>query len=90
MRQRAIRPVVLASGRAVQRDVRRMEDIVRESGLDWTLLRPGRLITGRDVSDYRITALPASRPLTSRTDIAHALVHEVAHGEHLGETVYVS
>ncbi|SER61391.1 Putative NADH-flavin reductase [Streptomyces sp. yr375] len=90
LRQRAIRPLVLASGSAVQRDVRRMENIVRESGLDWTLLRPGRLVAGSEVSDYRMTARPVPRPLTFRTDIAHALVREVTHGAYLGETVYVS
>ncbi|MGW0711052.1 NAD(P)-dependent oxidoreductase [Streptomyces sp. NPDC002643] len=88
--QRAFRPVVLACGRAVQQDVRRMEDIVRETGLDWTLFRTGRLVTRSDVTDYRITADPAPRTLTSRVDLAHALVHEVTHRDHVGETVHVA
>ncbi|WP_338896848.1 NAD(P)H-binding protein [Streptomyces sp. TG1A-60] len=88
--QRMIRPVVLACGRAVQQDVRRMENIVRETGLDWTLFRPGRLVTRSDVTDYRITADPAPCALTSRLDLAHALVREVTHRDHVGEAVHVA
>lgn len=88
--QRAIRPLVLACSRAVQEDVRRMENIVRETGLDWTLFRPGRLGTRSDVTDYRIAAHPATRALTSRVDLAHALVREVTHCDHVGEIVHVA
>jgi putative NADH-flavin reductase len=88
--QQVIRPVVLACGRAVRQDVRRMEDIVRETGLDWTLFRPGRLVTRSDVTDYRITADPAARALTSRVDLAHALVREATRGDHVRETVHVA
>ncbi|MFJ2212876.1 NAD(P)-dependent oxidoreductase [Streptomyces sp. NPDC101062] len=90
LRQRATRPVVLACGRAVQEDVRRMENVVREAGLDWTLFRTGRLVGRSDVSDYRIAPRPEPRLLTSRVDLAHALVHEVTHGDHLRRTVYVA
>jgi putative NADH-flavin reductase len=88
--QQVIRPVVFACSRAVQQDVRRMENIVRETGLDWTLFRPGRLVTRSDVTDYRITAEPAPRALTSRVDLAHALVREVTHRDYVGETVHVA
>lgn len=90
LRQRAIRPAVLACSRAVQRDVRRMENIVREAGLDWTLFRPDRLVSRSDVTDYRVTTRPVSRPLTSRIDLAHAIIHEVAHRDHPGEIVHVA
>ncbi|MFE4371010.1 NAD(P)-dependent oxidoreductase [Streptomyces sp. NPDC056835] len=90
LRQRAIRPVVLACGRAVQQDVRRMESIIRETGLDWTLFRPGRLVCRSEVTDYRITTHPGRRPPTSRTDLAHALVQAVSHRDHLRETLHVA
>ncbi|MER5972453.1 NAD(P)H-binding protein [Streptomyces sp. NPDC002055] len=89
-RQRAIRPLVLALSRAVQEDVRGMEGIVRETGLDWTVFRPGRLLSGSHVTDYRTTVRPLPCPLTSRADIAHALVRELTNGDHLGETVFVT
>ncbi|MFE3827162.1 NAD(P)-dependent oxidoreductase [Streptomyces sp. NPDC059092] len=88
--QRAARPVVLACSRAVREDVRRMENVVREAGLDWTLFRPGRLVGRNDVSDYRIAPVPEPRLLTSRVDLAHALVHEVTHGDHVRRIVYVA
>jgi len=88
--QRVIRPAVLACDGAVRQDVRRMEGIVRQAGLDWTLLRPGRLITRGDVTDYRITPEPASRARTSRIDLAHALVHAITCRDYVGETVHVA
>ncbi|MFH9134321.1 NAD(P)-dependent oxidoreductase [Streptomyces sp. NPDC017524] len=90
LRQRAMRPVVLASSHAVQRDVRCMEKIVRGNGLDWTLFRPGRLVGRSDVTDYRIVTRPAPRLLTSRVDLAHALVREITQCDYVGETIYVA
>ncbi|MEU5404130.1 NAD(P)H-binding protein [Streptomyces sp. NPDC005963] len=88
--QRLVRPLTLACSRAVQRDVRHMENVVRASGLDWTLIRPGRLVDRARMTGYQVTACPVRRPVTSRADLAHALVHVLVHGGHVGETVCVA
>jgi putative NADH-flavin reductase len=54
-------------------DVRRMEDVVRASGLDWTLVRATRLVDGpptgqyRAQSDFRPSAAGRSPVPTSRS-----------------------
>ena len=54
-------------------DVRGMEDVVRGSGLDWTLVRATRLVNGPGTGRYRVS--PDYAPLgggkISRADVAH-------------------
>jgi len=53
-------------------DLRRMEVTVRQSGLDWTLVRPSRLTDGPATATYRAGpghALPDDRPIP-RADVA--------------------
>ncbi|MGW3725262.1 NAD(P)-dependent oxidoreductase [Streptomyces sp. F001] len=90
-RARLRRGAALLTGRrAAHQDVRRMESVVQESGLDWTLVRPGRLVSRSGVTDYRIATHAAPRPVTSRADLAHALVREATARDHVRETVYVT
>ncbi|WP_225097734.1 NAD(P)-dependent oxidoreductase [Streptomyces sp. CoH27] len=65
-------------GRTVYDDMRRMEDIVRASGHDWTVLRPAGLFDTGEVSDYRLAPGRLPGRFTSRADLAHALVREAA------------
>jgi putative NADH-flavin reductase len=46
-----VRPVLL---RDVYADMRTMERFVRDSGLDWTLVRPARLVDGPARGTYRV------------------------------------
>ncbi|NJP92264.1 NAD(P)H-binding protein [Nonomuraea sp. FMUSA5-5] len=68
----AVRPLY----RHMYADMTRMEGIVRDSGLDWTIVRPPRLTDGALTGTYRISAdgpLPRARAL-SRADLAHYLL----------------
>ncbi|MGW4567561.1 NAD(P)-dependent oxidoreductase [Streptomyces sp. NPDC004561] len=65
-------------GRTVYDDMRRMEEIVGASGLDWTVLRPAGLFDTGEVSEYRLGAGRLPGRFTSRADLAHALVREAA------------
>ncbi|MFD5575085.1 NAD(P)-dependent oxidoreductase [Streptomyces cadmiisoli] len=89
-RGRLRRRAFLPGRRAVHEDVLRMENVVRESGLDWTLVRPGRLVSRGDVTDYRLATHAAPRRFTSRADLAHALVREATGSGRVRETVYVT
>ncbi len=60
-------------------DVRRMEVTVRQSELDWTLVRPSRLTDGPATRSYRAGpghALPDARPI-SRTDVASYVLDQL-------------
>jgi putative NADH-flavin reductase len=70
-------------------DLARMEDVVRASGLDWTISRPPKLtdkpLTGR----YR-TALGRNIRggfAVSRADVAHQMLHCLDQPESIGQTV---
>jgi putative NADH-flavin reductase len=76
---------------AVAEDRARQERLVRESGLDWTLVKPPRIAGGRRRG--RVTAAPALRIglLSSirREDLADFLLEELVAGHFHRQAVYV-
>jgi putative NADH-flavin reductase len=56
-------------------DVRRMESAVAASGLDWTLVRPTRLVNSPGTGRYRVRPdyPPAGGGKIARADVAHFL-----------------
>ena len=54
-------------------DVRRMEQVVRASDLDWTLVRPSRLVNQPGKGEYRVRAdyAPPGGGKIARADVAH-------------------
>ena len=66
--------IVNVVGRTVYTDMRRMEDAVRRSGLDWTIVRPAGLFDAAEVSDYRVARSRMPGRYTSRADLAHLMV----------------
>lgn len=67
-------------------DVRRMEEVVRESGLDWTLVRPSRLVNGPLTGRYRVAPdyAPRGGGKISRADVAHFIAGELTSDRWLG------
>lgn len=63
----------------------RQEDIVRSSGLDWTVLRPSRLVDGSATGTYRIEEdlVAGFGAKLTRGDLAAALLDEVESGRFL-------
>jgi putative NADH-flavin reductase len=57
-------------------DTRAMEDVIRASGLDWTLVRATRLVDGPFTGKYRVAPgyAPAGGRKISRADVAHFIV----------------
>jgi putative NADH-flavin reductase len=54
-------------------DVRRMERLVKDSDLDWTLVRPTRLVNDPGKGEYRVRAdfPPPGGGKIARADVAH-------------------
>ena len=54
-------------------DVRRMERVVKDSDLDWTLVRPTRLVSDPGTGKYRVRAdfPPPGGSKIARADVAH-------------------
>jgi putative NADH-flavin reductase len=67
-------------GRTVYDDMRRMEETVRVSGLDWTVVRPGGLFDAASVSEYQVGTARLPGRYTARADLAHELLQQVTGG----------
>ena len=63
------------------------EQMIRESGLDWTIARPGILMSRPPSHDYEVLVAPESwhNGLISRADVAHFLITAAEDGSHIGE-----
>lgn len=87
---RLVEPVITRTiGKAVYDDIRRMETIVRDSGLDWTIVRPSGLFDLPYVTEYRAGEVDPVGAYTSRSDLAHYLLSVIgASGRH--DTVTIS
>jgi uncharacterized protein YbjT (DUF2867 family) len=71
---RLAQPVIGRLFTAVYDDIRRMEDVVRDSGLDWTIVRPSGLFDLPEVTDYVAGEVNPVGAFTSRTDLADYLL----------------
>ena len=71
------------------KDVQEM--IIKRSGLDWTIVRPGILTSGPATGSYRVLDEPRNWRMgeISRADVADVLVREVETGAHIGRTPLV-
>ncbi|MGH9117183.1 MAG: NAD(P)-dependent oxidoreductase [Acidimicrobiales bacterium] len=69
-----------------------MEDVVRESGLDWTLVRPPRL-TDRPMTGMYRTAYGQNRRrgfLIGRADVAHFMLHSLEAPATIKQTIGIA
>jgi putative NADH-flavin reductase len=71
----------------IYRDKSRQETRIRNSALDWTIVRPTLLTWGAKTGRYRVMTDPATwrKGMISRADVAHFLVTEVAAGAFIGK-----
>lgn len=77
-------------GRTLYDDMERMEDIVRGSGVDWTIVRPAGLFNAAEPSaDYEVSRERLVGRYTSRADLAHLLVGEATEPRHPRATIEI-
>jgi len=71
-------------GRTLYEDMLRMEDFHATcNDIAWTIIRPGRLINGTVVSKYRLTEDIPVGNVTTRPDLAAAMLAELDSNEHV-------
>ena len=87
---RLFEPVITKTiGKTVYDDIRLMESVVRDSDLDWTIVRPSGLFDLPDLTEYTAGEVDPVGAFTSRSDLADYLVALAArHGSH--DTVTIS
>jgi putative NADH-flavin reductase len=65
-------------GRTTHEDMRRMEALVRDSDLDWTIARPSGLFDHPAVTRYQVADNVADGLFTARSDLAASLLAQRA------------
>lgn len=75
-------------GRTLYQDMRAMELLLADCpDLDWTVMRPGRLIDADRVSPYRLDPEHPTQGYTTRPDLAAAMVDELGRTDHVHAAV---
>ena len=74
---RVLQPLITATiGKTTYSDMRRMEEIVRSSDLEWTIMRPSGLFDAPSVTRYELHEDQAPGIFTSRADLAASLLEQ--------------
>jgi putative NADH-flavin reductase len=72
---RVFEPLITKTiGKTVYDDIRRMESVVRDSDLDWTIVRPSGLFDLPEVTEYVAGEVDPVGAFTSRSDLADYIV----------------
>jgi uncharacterized protein YbjT (DUF2867 family) len=88
---RFVEPVVTRTiGKTTYDDQRRMEDIVRASGLDWTIVRPSGLFDLAEPTNYVAGEVDPIGGFTARIDLADYMIELAGDRSAAGKTVVVS
>lgn len=87
---RVLQPYVTnVLGRTLYDDMRRMENLVRASDLDWTIVRPSGLYDLPEVTDYTLVEGRADGRYTARGDLAASLLRVLGDRRYIGQTLGV-
>ncbi len=88
---RLFEPVITRTiGKTTYDDQRRMEDIVRKSGLDWTIVRPSALFDLPHPTNYVAGAVDPIGGFTARIDLADYMIALAGDPSAAGKTFIVS
>ena len=76
----------------VYTDLARMEDLLADSGLDWTAVRPPRLTSKPATGTYRTASGQNVRGgwLVSRADVAHFMLQVIDRPETIGQAIGIA
>lgn len=87
--ERLFKPLIL--GR-IYEDMRRMETIIMQSGLDWTIVRPAQLTDGPLTGDYRVkVAHSLNKGIEiSRADVAHFMLKQLERDKFVRQPVAIA
>ncbi|NEA32520.1 SDR family oxidoreductase [Streptomyces sp. SID13031] len=75
--------------RTTHDDLRRMEQLVRDSELDWTIARPSGLFDNHAVTAYEVQEDQADGLFTAREDLAAALLAQLGSDVYAGRAMAV-
>jgi putative NADH-flavin reductase len=82
--------VVNVLGRTVYDDMRRMEEIVRWSEVDWTIVRPSGLFSVGAATEYQVAEDHILGRFTAREDLADCLLRQTTDRTYIDRAVAVA
>jgi putative NADH-flavin reductase len=89
--ERMLKPLIAATiGRTTYADQARMETLIRDSRLDWTILRPSGLFETSEVTDFDLTDGYTTGTFTSRLDLAACMLQLLDDESSFGKTLAVA
>jgi nucleoside-diphosphate-sugar epimerase len=88
---RVLQPLVTATiGKTTYADMRHMEDLVRRSDLEWTIMRPSGLFDTPGVTAYQLHQDQAPGIFTSRADLAASMLAQATGSRFVRKAVAVT
>jgi uncharacterized protein YbjT (DUF2867 family) len=87
--QFVIGPLIHRLGHTLYDDMRRMEAVVRDSDLDWTILRPPALFDKEAAGPTELSIKPGPGRFVARQDLAAAMLTEAQTTEHLQTVLHI-
>lgn len=88
---RVLQPfVVNVLGKTVYDDMRRMEELVRNSSVDWTIVRPSGLFDTEFVSHYDLAEDHIGGRFTARSDLAAVMLAQLDDQRYVGKIIAVA
>jgi nucleoside-diphosphate-sugar epimerase len=88
---RVLQPLITVTiGKTTYSDMRAMEELVRGSGLEWTIMRPSGLFDAPGVTRYQLHEDQAPGIFTSRADLAASLLEQATDVQFVRKAVAVT
>lgn len=88
--EKVLQPFVVGViGKTVYQDMRKMETLVRESQLDWTIVRPSGLFETPEVTPFKMAETYINSKFTSRADLAASMLQLIADNRYCQKIVAV-
>ncbi len=86
--EKILKPTIINTiGRTTYADMLQMETLVRNSHLDWTIIRPSGLFETEAITDYQVTETSIRGMYTSRTDLADCMLQQLTTDQYLCKAV---
>jgi nucleoside-diphosphate-sugar epimerase len=89
--EKVLQPVIVNSiGRTVYADMKRMEALLKDSDLDWTIIRPSGLFETPTVTRYDMAESFVNGTFTSRADLADCMLRQLTDTRYLRKVMAVA
>lgn len=86
-----LQPIVMSTiGQTTYADMKLMEKFLRESDVDWTIIRPSGLFETETVTDYRVAEDHIRRQFTSRADLADCMLQQLTTEQYSRKVIAVA